>query len=261
MAALSTRDLLNVALEAADLGGRRTLAYFNTRLDVETKTNDTPVTRADREAESVIRAHLARHFPSHTIVGEEEGEAAGDPDYRWIIDPLDGTKGFIHGVPMYGTLVAAEVRGEVVAGVCYLPALDELVYAARGQGCWWNGRPARVSSVGTMREATLCCLSAQRAQARSDAYDRLAAASGLTRGWGDCYGHVLVATGRAEVMLEPRIQAWDVAPFLAILPEAGGRFTDWAGRETPNSGDGVSTNGALHDEVLGVLRTEKRRAG
>ena len=257
----SINDLLHVAVEAAHLGGKRTLAYFGTGVDVETKSNATPVTRADREAEAVIREHIGRYFPSHAILGEEEGATgAADAPYRWIVDPLDGTKSFVHGVPLYGTLIGVEVRGEVTVGVCYLPVLDEMVYAARGNGCWWNGRRAEVSKVGALAEATMCCTSPRRALARSDAYERLVAKTHLERGWGDCYGHVLVATGRAEVMLDPVVNPWDVAPFVPIMAEAGGRYTDWTGAPTPHAKDGVSTNGLVHEDVLAVLRSEKRRA-
>src|SRR5262245_13411787 len=130
----SLRDLLDLAIEAAHAGGKRTLAYFNTGVAVETKSDNTPVTCADREAEQVIRSIISRHFPDHSILGEESGEAKGDPRYKWIIDPIDGTKSFIHGVPLYATLIGLEVDSKPSIGVVYLPALDEMVYAATGMG-------------------------------------------------------------------------------------------------------------------------------
>src|SRR4051794_9268129 len=148
-------ELLDVATEAAYLGGKRTLAYFNTGVAIETKADNTPVTCADREAEQVIRSVISRAFPDHTILGEESGEVSGDPRYKWIIDPIDGTKSFIHGVPMYGTLIGVEVDGVASVGVVYLPATDEMLNAASGLGCRWNGRPARVSKVDRIEDATL----------------------------------------------------------------------------------------------------------
>jgi histidinol-phosphatase len=253
----SLSDLLSVATEAAYLGGRRTLAYFNTGVAVEMKPDDTPVTCADRESERLIRDRIRRTFPHHTILGEEGGTDEGDPEYRWIIDPIDGTKTFIRGVPFYGVLIGVEVQGKPSAGVVYLPALDEMVSAATGLGCWWNGRPARVSEVATLAEAAIMVTSARATMARSDAYERLVAATKFQRSWGDCYGYVLVATGRAEAMLDPSLSAWDCAALLPILQEAGGHFTTWAGEATIWGKDGVGTNAALHRPVLEILKNEK----
>jgi histidinol-phosphatase len=255
----SLSDLLSVATEAAYLGGRRTLAYFNTGVAVEMKPDDTPVTCADRESERLIRDRIRRTFPHHTILGEEGGTDEGDPEYRWIIDPIDGTKTFIRGVPFYGVLIGVEVQGKPSAGVVYLPALDEMVSAATGLGCWWNGRPARVSEVAALAEAAVMVTSARAAMARSDAYERLVAATKFQRTWGDCYGYVLVATGRAEAMLDPSLSAWDCAALLPILQEAGGHFTTWAGEATIWGKDGVGTNAALHRPVLEILKREKPR--
>ena len=251
-------ELLAVATEAAYLGGRRTLAYFNAGVAVETKADDTPVTVADREAEQVIRARISRSFPNHTIIGEEGGETAGDAAYRWIIDPIDGTKTFIHGVPFYGVLVGVEVAGEPAVGAVYLPAFDEMVSAATGLGCTWNGRTAHVSRVSELAEATLLTTSVTSCMRRSDAYERLVAQTKLQRTWGDCYGYVLVATGRAEIMLDPAMNPWDCAPLLPILREAGGFFTTWDGTPTIWGPDAVGTNAALHQQVLAILRAENR---
>jgi histidinol phosphatase-like enzyme (inositol monophosphatase family) len=254
------KELLSLAAEAAYLAGRRTLAHFNTGVLVEDKADATPVTIADREAEQIIRQLVARHYPTHAILGEEQGESAGDPRYKWIIDPIDGTKSFIHGVPIYGTMIAVEIDDRPRIGVVYLPALDEMVMAAEGLGCTWNGRPARVSSTATLAQATLLTSSFTTAMARSDAFETLAAQVKLTRGWGDCYGHLLVATGRADIMLDPKMNPWDCAPLLPIVTEAGGRFTDWQGQATIYGEDAVSTNAALHQTVIEVLRNEKHRA-
>jgi histidinol-phosphatase len=250
----SLSELLSVATEAAYLAGRRTLAYFNTGVAVEFKADETPVTCADRESERLIRDRIGRWFPGHSILGEEGGLHEGDPDYRWIIDPIDGTKTFIRGVPLYGVLIGVEVKGRPSVGVVYMPALDEMLTAATGLGCHWNGRPARVSAVSTLAEAAVMATSIASSMARSEAFARLAAAAQFARTWGDCYGYVLVATGRAEVMLDATVNAWDCAPLLPILEEAGGHFTTWAGEATIWGKDGVATNAALHRPVLDLLR-------
>ena len=250
---LPLRELLAIALEAAHEGGRRTLAYFNAGAGVESKADGTPVTVADREAEATMRRIIARAFPDHGILGEEGGETAGSAPYRWIIDPLDGTRTFVRGVPLFGTLVGVEARGDPVVGVIHLPALGETIAAARGEGCTWNGRSCRVSGVDRLADALLVVTDERSARARSGAYDRLAARTELQRTWADCYGYALVATGRAEIALDPVMNVWDCAALLPVVEEAGGRFTDWQGRRTIHGGEAVATNGVLHAEVLALL--------
>jgi histidinol phosphatase-like enzyme (inositol monophosphatase family) len=256
------KDLLAVAADAAYLAGRRTLAYFNAEVAVETKADATPVTRADREAEQVIRDRVGRFYPDHSILGEEQGESRGrNVNYRWIIDPIDGTKSFIHGVPLYGVLIGVEVRGRPSVGAIYLPATDELVLAADGLGCTWNGRPARVSTVARLEDATITTSSITSSLARSDAFERISARAKLTRAWGDAYGYVLVATGRAEVMIDPRLNPWDCAPLPPILRESGGRFASWSGKDTIWGHDGFATNAALYEPVLEILKSERKKGG
>mgnify|MGYP005847996089 CR=1 FL=1 len=256
----SLREMLDVAMDAAYLAGRRTLAYFNAGVAVDTKSDDTPVTVADREAESIVRAVLIRHFPTHSIVGEEHGASVGgNPDFAWYVDPIDGTKSFIHGIPLYAVLIGCEIRGRVDVGVMYFPALDEMVSAAEGMGCMWNGRRARVSSVDRLSDAMLLTTDVRLARDRSDAYDRLESATKLQRGAYDAYGYALVATGRADVIIDPVMNDWDCGPLPVILREAGGRFTDWKGVETIHGGEAVACNAALHAPVLDVLRAEQRR--
>ena len=255
----SLKELLSVATEAAYLGGRRSLAYFGTDIAVETKADSSPVTQADKEAEQIIRAHIGRYYPTHAIIGEESGETKGDTQYRWIIDPIDGTKTFICGVPFYGVLIGVEVKGKPSVGVIYMPAFDEMVCAASGLGCQWNGRSAHVSNKAKLADAVLLTTNVTSANLRSDAFEKLAAKTKLNRTWGDCYGYVLVATGRAEIMLDPQMNPWDCAPMLPILQEAGGHFTSWSGEATIWGPDGAATNAALHAEVMSILKSEKRR--
>ena len=230
----SLRDYLETCIDAAYLGGKRTLAYFNTGVQVETKSNDTPVTIADKEAELVIRERIKRDYAGHTIIGEEGGLESGDAEMRWIIDPLDGTKSFIRGVPLYGTLVALEIAGVASVGAVYLPVQNEMLYAAKGMGA-------------------LLTTSSESCRKRGKQFDNLASRVQLTRGWGDCFGYVLLATGRADIMLDAGMNVWDCAPLQPILEEAGGHFTTWAGVPTIHGSDAVGTNDALHSQVLELL--------
>ena len=162
---------------------------------------------------------------------------------------------------MWGVMIGVEVKGEVVAGAVYIAAEDSMVAAGRGLGCTWNGRVARVSGIAKLEEATVCCTSIQSAMKRSDGFEKVAARAKLVRGWGDCYGHILVATGRADVMLDPAMNPWDCAPLLPILREAGGHYTTWSGEPTIWGPDGVATNAALHAEVMEILKGETMKPG
>jgi histidinol-phosphatase len=252
-------NLLDVAIDAAYLAGKRTLAYFQTGVQADLKADNTPVTIADREAEQVLRLRIAESFPDHAILGEEEGQTDGSVPYRWIVDPIDGTKSFLAGVPLYGVLVGVEVEGEAKVGVIYLPALNEMVAAADGLGCTWNGRQCRVSNVDRLEDSVIVSSSIVSCQRRSDAFDRLSAQTRVQRTWGDAFGYALVATGRAEIMVDPSMNPWDCAPMLPILREAGGVFTDWQGTPTIHGPDAVGVNAALAGQVLEILKTEKRR--
>ncbi|TNF27307.1 MAG: histidinol phosphate phosphatase [Deltaproteobacteria bacterium] len=255
---MSTPDLatlLDVATEVAWTGGRRTLAWFQSGLRAERKADGSPVTVADREAERVMRDLIMERFPDHQIVGEEHGTGGGTAPVRWILDPIDGTKTFVSGVPLYGTLVGVEVEGEPSVGVIYMPALDEMVSAARGLGCRWNGRPCRVSDRTDASEAllTVTDLDAVRARIGHERGDALNERVYMQRTWADCYGYLLVATGRAEVAMDAAMAIWDCAALMPIIEEAGGRFTAWSGERTIDGGDAVATNGRLHEEVLDLL--------
>ena len=245
------------AVDAAWQAGRQTLAHYQTGVAVDRKVDRSLVTVADRNAEQLLRSLITARFPDHAIVGEEFGDDARPSSYRWLIDPIDGTNTFVRGVPFYGVLVALEIDGVPAIGVTYFPALDEMIAAAAGLGCFWNGRRARVSTVTSLREACVAYTDTKGVRERlGTGWDRFQDDTMLQRGWGDCYGHCLVATGRADVMLDPRMNPWDCAALIPILQEAGGRFTDWTGRVTIDGGDAVSTNGILHEEVLARLRRD-----
>jgi histidinol-phosphatase len=256
------RTRLDWAVTIAREAGRITLEHFRRDdLVVERKGDDSPVTVADRRAEEHLRRRIAEGFPDDAILGEELPERPGTSGYRWILDPIDGTKSFIHGVPLYSTLVAVERDGEPLLGVIRIPALDETVYAAVGGGAWYcagdlTPLPAKVSQVGSLAESLF--LTSEVASfdeiGRHEVYDRLQAASRLSRTWGDAYGYLMVATGRAEVMVDPVVSVWDVAAVQPVIEEAGGRFTDWHGLRTIHSGQAAASNGPVHEEVLGILR-------
>ena len=253
---------LKLALEAAHEAGELILRYYQSAdLAVEAKRDNSPVTEADRGAEQLLRERILKAFSHDGVLGEEFGEHPSANGWCWILDPIDGTKSFIHGVPLFGTLIGLEHEGRCVAGVCRFPALDEVVYAAERQGAWWQvrssaARPARVSPVDKLSKALFCTttIAGWERIGRRDAFDKLCAQAKLTRGWGDCYGHILVATGRADVMVDPLMNAWDAAALVPILHEAGGHFVDWNGTPTIHSGNGVSVNSALKDAVLEILK-------
>lgn len=250
---------------AADLvreAGALTLQYFQ-QADVESdrKADDSPVTVADYESERLIREKIAASFPADGILGEEEGESAGTSGRRWTVDPIDGTKTFIQGVPLYSVLLGLEEGGEAVVGAIYIPGVDDLVVAARGEGCFWNGSPTSVSDVSDLSDAFLVytsCNNFYRAGGGGEqVLERLIPACREMRSWGDAYGYVLVATGRADVMLDPLINPWDLVPLLPVIHEAGGSITDWTGKSPP-PGAGwpncVATNGGLEARVLDLLK-------
>jgi histidinol phosphatase-like enzyme (inositol monophosphatase family) len=253
---------LELALTAAREAGRMTLRFFRRPgLAVERKRDDSPVTQADREAEEHLRRRIAESFPEDAILGEELPDRPGASGFRWILDPIDGTKSFIHGVPLYATLVGVEHEGQSVLGVIVVPAMDEGVYAARGQGAWCFGgdqppQPARVSSCPRLSEGLFLTSEVRSFDAvnRRDVYDRLQSVARLSRTWGDGYGYLMVATGRAELMVDPIMCVWDAAPMLPILDEAGGKFSDWQGRATIHSGQGIAANPSVWDEVLAITR-------
>ena len=241
------KELLEFAVELGRGAGDITLEYFRKKPETSTKDDGSYVTIADREAEKYLRRQIAERFPDDGCMGEEEGESIGRSGRRWIVDPIDGTFAFVHGVPFYGVLIALEVDGESIVGVVNMPALGELVSAAKGLGCFLNGEPATVSETAGLKDALL--LSTDFAAST----ERLRARAKTSRTWGDCYGYVLVATGRADVMLDPVMNLWDCAPLLPIMEEAGGTFTDWRGVRTIDGGNSIATNGRLFDEVMKLI--------
>jgi histidinol phosphatase-like enzyme (inositol monophosphatase family) len=255
----SLSTMLDFAVDAAWQAGKITLEYFQVGTAVERKADASPVTIADRRAEERLRECIQRAFPDHGILGEELGETSGRVPYRWVLDPLDGTRSFIQGVPLYGVMLGLEHAGKAVLGVVHFPALGETVYAAKGGGCYWNGRRAQVSAVDRLEDAVVTATSVRSLyeQGRGQVFETLQAKTRLQRTWGDCYGHILVATGRAEIMLDPILNIWDCAALQPILEEAGGTFTDWTGQATHTGGNGISTNGRLVETVMEIVRANR----
>ena len=244
-------EYLAFALQVAMDAGRLVMEHYQTGVTVELKSDQSPVTKADRGAEQHIRAAIAARYPGHAVVGEEYGADDRQSAFRWIVDPIDGTKSFIRGVPLFGVLVALEIDGRPEVGVCHMPALNETVAAATGLGCTWNGRTAGVSRVSRLEDATLLFSDGRMLAHRlQNKWPDLSSSVGLLRSWGDCYGHCLVATGRADIMIDPVMNPWDCAALVPIVSEAGGAFTDWTGVTRIDGGDAVSTNERLHEAVL-----------
>ncbi|HUF26669.1 MAG TPA: histidinol-phosphatase [Gemmatimonadaceae bacterium] len=253
MTAIAT--LMEAAGEVARLAGSIAREHFRPGIGVESKADGSPVTIADRSAEQAARAWIEHRFPDDGIIGEEFGVARPAARRRWIVDPIDGTRSFIRGVPLWGTLVAAAEGEDVLAGAAFFPATDEMLVAAPGCGCWWNGVRCRVSSVEAIAQAVVLTTD-ERFPARAgrhEAWTRLAERAALSRTWGDCYGYLLVATGRAEVMADDQVAPWDAAALVPIIEEAGGVFTDWKGVRTAFGGDSVATNAALARDARSLL--------
>jgi histidinol-phosphatase len=247
---------LAFAFELADLADAITLdRYLADDLVVETKPDRSPVTEADRAVEQALRKRIGEERPGHGVVGEEFG--ADQPGTtRWILDPIDGTKNYLRGVPVWATLIGLERDGAVVAGVVSAPALHRRWWAARGEGSFVNGRRIRVSRVTDLSDAVLsyASLGSWEQHGLGEQFLTLARACWRTRAFGDFWSHMLVAEGAADLAVEPEVNLWDLAAPQVIVEEAGGRFTDLGGTPTPAGGSVVSTNGLLHDRVLATLR-------
>jgi histidinol phosphatase-like enzyme (inositol monophosphatase family) len=253
---------LAAALDYVTEAGRLTLRYFaSEECQVERKSDNSPVTQADRGAELLLRDRILQTFAGDAVIGEEFGTREGSSGFTWVLDPIDGTKSFISGVPLYSQLIGILHGGESVAGIIHVPALDETVFAVRGGGAWWRQRHvpprrARVSQRSSLSQGLFVTSQVDSFASRGvgQAFEQLQKRAYITRTWGDGYGYLLVATGRAEVMVDPIMNLWDAAAIKPVVEEAGGTFTDWQGRATIHHGEGVATNGLLLEEVLAITR-------
>ncbi|MEM7312418.1 MAG: inositol monophosphatase family protein [Planctomycetota bacterium] len=263
-AEVPSQDLLaryEFAIEAARQAGQLTLQYFQSGVGVDFKSDNTPVTVADREAELLVRKLVEQRFPNDTILGEEFPERKGDSAFRWIVDPIDGTKSFVCGVPLYTTLIGVECNGQAAVGVIEIPALEETVHAAKGHGAWLIRKgeksAARVAKYDSMSDGLFT--TSERAtfddRGAGDIYLQIESIARTARTWGDAYGYSLVATGRAAAMIDPIMSVWDAAAIQPILEEAGGVFTDWQGNPTIHGREGIGTTPELLTEILKITKT------
>ncbi len=247
--------LLEAVTEVARVAGSVALRHFRTSITVDTKRDGSPVTIADRQAEESARAWISARFPNDEILGEEFGFTPGALGRRWFIDPIDGTKTFVRGVPLWGTMIAVAQGAEVLAGSIFCPAADEMVAAAAGEGCWWNGVRCYVSKEDDLGRATILTTDDRFAYnpERRSRWESLGSRVAVARTWGDCFGYILVATGRAELMVDDRLSPWDAASLLPIIREAGGVYSDWRGGGRVDGGDGFASNVALAKEFARAL--------
>ena len=254
---MTNKELLQAAIEVATLGGEHTLNYFKKDIQVDSKSDDSPVTVADKETEALMRKAILTHFPEHGIIGEEFGRENEGSNIQWILDPIDGTKSFIHQIPFYTTLIGIMVDGKPEVGVIYAPATDELCAAAIGEGATLNGKSCSVRDTKDLGEASLMLtdLYEFHNQGLQEPFMDLMSKTKLHRTWGDAYGHMMVATGRADIMFDPILNIWDAAALLPIIKEAGGVYTDIHGVESIETGSGISTNKYLHSEVIKIFST------
>ncbi|MCB0825239.1 MAG: histidinol-phosphatase [Armatimonadetes bacterium] len=244
------------ALEIATIAGRSTLSLFQNQPEIEIKSDETPVTLADKRAEEIARKEIEKRFPGEAVLGEEQG-MSGAGDDRWVIDPIDGTKSFIAGVPLYSTLLSYEQAGQPILGVVYFPALDELYYAELGGGAFCNGRQIHVQDVAVFKNSIICCGShaGMKKNGYQEGLDQIAVDAMATRTWCDAYGHMLVAGGRVAAMLDPTVSRWDISSVIPIIREAGGVAMSFSGNEPLADPESpkynlISTSPGIKDALL-----------
>ena len=252
------RTRYELAVEAARKAGDLARGFYETTFDVEKKADNSPVTIADKQAEQLIRQMVTQHFPDDGFLGEEFGDQPGGSGFRWVIDPIDGTRSFVRHIPIWATLIGLEYRGEQIGGIAYVPVFDQMYRALRGDGAYVNDRRIQVSTEDQLSESLMCYSSIRWFQSagREKTFLELVSKTQRQRGFGDFYGFVLVAEGAADLMLEHGVHEWDVSALKAIVEEAGGTFTDWKGTPTTATPDVLATNGKLHAATLAILNRE-----
>jgi histidinol-phosphatase len=250
------RNRYEVALDAAHQAGQFALQYFDQGIAVEWKADHSPVTMADRGAEELLRKTLLWRFPTDGFLGEEFGATAGSSGFRWIIDPIDGTRSFVRGIPIWATMVGLEYQGELIAGVVAIPALKQVFHALRGAGAFRDQRPLHVSSVASLDKAHVYYSSISWFQkvGREQPFLDLVRQTERQRGFGDFYGFLLVAQGAGEIMVEHGVHSWDLAAIVPIIAEAGGKLTAWDGKLDIEKPDVLASNGLLHEQALKIIR-------
>lgn len=252
------RTRYEAAREAAPLAGQAALRYFDTRVAVEWKQDHSLVTAANREAEALLRQRLLGAFPQDGFLGEESGARAGSSGYRWVIDPVDGTRSFVQGIPIWATLIGLEHQGRPIAGIIHLPVWGQTYRPLEGDGAYLEDRPVRVSDVGTLADSDLYFtgLGWFLRSGWEQRFAELVRRTRRQRGFGHFYGFVLVAQGSGELMIEHGVHPWDVVAVKPIVEEAGGRFRDWQGQPRVDRPDVIASDGKVHDAALDLLRGE-----
>ena len=252
------RTRYELAMEAARKAGDLARGFYETTFEVEKKADNSPVTIADKQAEQLIRQMVTQHFPDDGFLGEEFGDQPGGSGFRWVIDPIDGTRSFVRHIPIWATLIGLEYRGEQIGGIAYIPVFDQMYRALRGDGAYVGDRRIQVSTEDQLSESLMCYSSIRWFQSagREKTFLELVSKTQRQRGFGDFYGFVLVAEGAADLMLEHGVHEWDVSALKAIVEEAGGTFTDWKGTPTTATPDVLATNGKLHAATLAILNRE-----
>lgn len=254
---INLEELLEAAETVAHIAGEVSLKYFQKKLDIISKADDSPVTVADREAETAMRRYIEEYFPTHGIIGEEHGKTNESARIKWILDPIDGTVGFIHGIPLYTNLVGILVDDVPVVGVINAPAMQENVVAAKGLGAFYKGSKTTLRRPPKLTEASMMTSDVQyfNTYGHKASFEHLLTLVKTHRTWGDAYGHLMVATGRADIMLDPVLSIWDAAALLPVIEEAGGMFTDLNGVARVDGGHGFSAAPELHKQLLPILKS------
>jgi myo-inositol-1(or 4)-monophosphatase len=251
-------ELRDAAESFAKAGGDSTLDHFRKRVEPEYKEDDTPVTIADRNAEKIIRQKIKQRYPNHGIIGEEFGREGDDRDVVWVLDPIDGTQSFIHGIPFYTTLIGVLINQKPEVGIVYAPVLDEMISASTGAGATLNGDTIHVRECSNLSDATFLTtdVTSYAEYGFEKGLDTLLQETRIHRTWGDAYGHMLVAKGRADIMIDPILSIWDAAALLPILKEAGGSYSDLTGKESIRTGNALSTSFNLKDQIIDIFQTD-----
>ncbi len=247
--------LLDFAVSTVKKSEAITLKYYTKKIKPRIKDNLTPVTVADIKCEEFILQKIKNKYPTHSIHAEESGIAESLSDFKWIIDPIDGTKNYMRKYPFWGTLLALEYQGEVVIGVISMPSLNEMICAAKGMGCYSNNKKCKVSKITAVKDSYLIHggLDYMLTEPYKNNFLQLISRTNYNRGFGDCHGHSFIIKGQSEMMIDPHVAPYDVAPMKICIEEAGGRFTDLNGNCSIYNGNALVTNGKVHDEVLKIL--------
>jgi myo-inositol-1(or 4)-monophosphatase len=243
------------ACRLAKASGELISKYYRGDYDVDLKSDESPVTVADRQAEQQMRAMIAQAYPCHGVLGEEFGHHQPDAEYQWVLDPIDGTKSFIAHSYLFGTLIALLRRGRPILGVIHQPIIGDFLLGD-GDSAWLNGKRVQVRPCQRIEDAWLIGTehwNIHRYQ-NGSAFDALSQRVKQYRSWGDCHGYYIVAVGGADIMLDPIMNTWDLMALVPIIQGAGGRITDWQGNNILNDANSsVATAGVIHDQVIAAL--------